>query len=109
MLRDLADLLRGEVAGSRPLIDDFQWLPANVKVGLSGSTVRPRLYVACGIAGQIEHVVAMRGSRVVVAINSDAAAPIHEEADYTIVGDLYDIVPALMTAIRKARGQWPGP
>jgi len=101
MLEALAALLGGEVAGSRPLTDDLKWLPANVKVGLSGRTVRPDLYVACGISGQVEHVVGMRGARTVVSINADPDAPIHAEADYALVGDLYVLVPALIRALQE--------
>lgn len=103
LLDELAGLLGGEVAGSRPVVDDLQWLPENVKVGLSGRTVKPRMYVACGIAGLVEHIVGMRGARVVVAINSDPSAPIHDAADYSIVGDLYEILPALIEALKRSQ------
>lgn len=96
---DLARALGGEVGASRPLTDYLEWLPADVKVGLSGHTVRPDLYVACGISGQVEHIVGMREARVVVAINVDPAAPIFNEADYWVVGDLYEVVPALTRAV----------
>lgn len=103
----LIDALRqelgGALAGSRPITDERGWLPADRKIGISGHTVRPALYVACGISGQIEHVVGMRGARTVVAINSNPDAPIHAEADYSILGDLYQVVPALSAALREAR------
>ena len=95
--------LRGALAGSRPMTDERAWLPFDQKVGISGHTVRPSLYVACGISGQIEHVAGMLGARTVVAINSDPAAPIHAHADYSIVADLYAIVPALTRALHEAR------
>lgn len=98
LIARLAGALGGTVAGSRPMTDDLRWLPANVKVGLSGRTVRPDLYLACGISGQVEHIVGMRDARVVVAINTDPDAPIMEEADYQVVGDLYDVLPALIEA-----------
>jgi electron transfer flavoprotein alpha subunit len=84
------------LAGSRPLTGDLDWLPVDRRIGLSGQTVKPNLYIACGISGQIEHLVGIKGARTVVAINNDPKAPIHAEADYSIVGDLYDIVPALI-------------
>ncbi len=97
--------LRGALAGSRPITDERGWLPPNDKIGISGHTVRPSLYVACGISGQIEHVVGMRAARTVVAINTDPTAPIHAEADYSIVADLYAVLPALAAALREARGR----
>lgn len=103
MVRDLADALGGALAATRPLTDDFQWLPVDVKVGLSGQTVAPELYIACGVSGQIEHVVGMRESRLVVAVNADADAPMMREADLCLVGDLYDLVPALTRALRRRR------
>lgn len=103
VVRELAEAVGGILAASRPLTDDLRWLPVDAKVGLSGQTVRPELYIACGISGQIEHVVGMRESRLVVAINRDPKAPIFEEADLAIVGDLYEVVPALARAIRRQR------
>ncbi|HEX9639578.1 MAG TPA: electron transfer flavoprotein subunit alpha/FixB family protein [Acidobacteriota bacterium] len=105
MIDRLAAALGGVVAASRPLTDDLQWLPGDLKVGLSGATVRPRLYIACGISGQIEHNVGMRESGVVVAINTDPQAPILQQADYCITGDLYQLVPALTQAVNLIRGQ----
>ncbi len=101
LVERLAAALGAAIGASRPLTDHLQWLPADVKVGLSGQTVRPDLYVACGISGQIEHVVGMRESRIVVAINTDPAAPILKEADYYVVGDLYAILPAVVRAIEE--------
>lgn len=100
MVEEVAAALGGAVGASRPLTDDLQWLPADVKIGLSGATVRPRLYVACGISGQIEHTVGMRESGVVVAVNSDPGAPIMQEADFCVVGDLHAILPALARIVR---------
>ena len=102
-LEQLAELLGGVLAGSRPLTGDVDWLPVDRRIGLSGQTVKPNLYIACGISGQIEHIVGMKGARTVVAINNDAKAPIHGEADYSIVGDLYELVPALIEACEKAK------
>jgi electron transfer flavoprotein alpha subunit len=99
MIEDLARALGGVVGASRPLTDDLRWLPPEAKVGLSGVTVRPRLYVACGISGQIEHNVGMREAGIVVAINSDPNAPMMSQADYRVVADLYEVVPALTRAL----------
>lgn len=99
MIERLATSLGGVVGASRPLTDDLQWLGPDRKIGLSGVTVKPRLYIACGISGQIEHHVGMRESGVVVAINSDPAAPIMRQADYCVTGDLHEIVPELIDAI----------
>ena len=103
MLDALAGVLGGVLAGSRPLTGDVDWLPTDRRVGLSGQTVKPNLYIACGISGQIEHIVGMKGARTVVAINTDPKAPIHAEADYSVIGSLYEIVPALLEACERAR------
>jgi electron transfer flavoprotein alpha subunit len=102
MIEALARALEAEVGASRPLTDDLQWLSPDLKVGLSGHTVRPALYVAAGISGQIEHNVGMRESEVVVAINLDPKAPILNETDYRVIGDLYQIVPAITRALQDA-------
>jgi electron transfer flavoprotein alpha subunit len=102
LVQDLASTLGAEVAASRPICDNG-WLPIERQVGSSGQTVAPKLYLAVGISGAIQHLVGMKGSQCVVAINKDAEAPIFEIADYGIVGDLFEVVPALTEAIKTAR------
>jgi len=99
----LAEALGAELAASRPICDNG-WLPMERQVGSSGQTVSPKVYFAVGISGAIQHLVGMKGSKTVVAINKDENAPIFEAADYGVVGDLFEVVPALVDEIRKAKG-----
>jgi electron transfer flavoprotein alpha subunit len=101
IMEALAEALGAELGASRPVIDS-DWLPRNRQIGSSGQTVTPKLYIAAGISGAIQHLVGMKGSQVIVAINKDAGAPIFSVADYGIVGDLHEVVPALTAAIKEA-------
>ena len=99
----VAKALGGEIAASRPICDEG-WLPMERQIGSSGQTVAPKLYLALGISGAIQHVVGMKGSRTIVAVNKDQNAPIFEIADYGIVGDIFEIMPALTEELQKAKG-----
>jgi electron transfer flavoprotein alpha subunit len=103
IIRELAAALGAEIAASRPVVDNG-WLPRDRQIGSSGQTVAPKLYVAAGISGAIQHVVGMKGSGTVVAINKDPSAPIFNLAHYGIAGDLHEILPPLIEAIKAAKG-----
>jgi electron transfer flavoprotein alpha subunit len=102
LAEELAKTLHGEVAASRPICDNG-WLPLERQIGSSGQTVAPKLYFALGISGAIQHIVGMKGSRTIVAVNKDPEAPIFEIADVGLVGNLFDLVPAITDEIKKAK------
>ncbi|MEM0381582.1 MAG: electron transfer flavoprotein subunit alpha/FixB family protein [Nitrososphaerota archaeon] len=105
LAEELAQLLEAELACSRPIASDLGWMPEEKHVGLSGKWISPQLYIALGISGQVQHMVGVRNSRVIVAVNNDASAPIHKEADYSIPLDLYKFVPALIQVLRERRSR----
>ncbi len=102
LAKQLAEALGGELAASRPICDSG-WLPMDRQIGSSGQTVAPKLYLALGISGAIQHIVGMKGARTIIAINKDSEAPIFEIADFAVVGNLFDIVPPLIEEVKKAK------
>ena len=102
LVKQLADALGAELAASRPICDSG-WLPMDRQVGSSGQTVAPKLYLAIGISGAIQHIVGMKGSKAIIAVNKDSEAPIFEIADYAVVGNLFDIIPPLIEEVKKAK------
>jgi electron transfer flavoprotein alpha subunit len=105
LVQELADVLKGKTVGcSRPIAADLKWLPEDHWIGLSGHKVKPKLYIAAGISGQIQHIAGMRDSGLIVAINKDSEALIFKSADYGIVGDLYEVLPKLTNAVKEKMG-----
>jgi electron transfer flavoprotein alpha subunit len=100
--KQLAEAIGGEIAASRPICDSG-WLPMDRQIGSSGQTVAPKLYLALGISGAIQHIVGMKGARTIIAVNKDSEAPIFEIADYAVVGNLFDVIPPLVEEIKKAK------
>jgi electron transfer flavoprotein alpha subunit len=101
--QQLADVLGADIAASRPICDN-EWLPIDRQIGSSGQTVAPKVYIALGISGAIQHIVGMKNAGTIVAINKDSEAPIFDIADYGIVGDLFEAVPVMIEEIKKAKG-----
>ncbi|MBC7130063.1 electron transfer flavoprotein subunit alpha/FixB family protein, partial [Candidatus Bathyarchaeota archaeon] len=99
MFEELARLLSGQVGATRPLAEDRKWFPE--WVGLSGKKIKPEIYIGCGVSGMVQHIAGIRDSRIIVAINKDPEAPIFEVADYIVVGDIYQIVPALIETLKQ--------
>ena len=102
LAKQLAEALGGEIAASRPICDSG-WLPMDRQIGSSGQTVAPKLYLALGISGAIQHIVGMKGARTIIAINKDAEAPIFEIADFGVVGNLFDVVPPLIEEVKRVK------
>ncbi len=102
MVRQLADALGGEIGCTRPISEELHWLPEESCIGLSGAQVKPELFLALGVSGQIQHVTGIRGAKVVAAVNKDENAPIFGVADFGIAGDLYDVVPKLLNELGKS-------
>ncbi|HZR59012.1 MAG TPA: electron transfer flavoprotein subunit alpha/FixB family protein [Terriglobales bacterium] len=102
LAKQLAEALGGELSASRPICDSG-WLPMDRQIGSSGQTVAPKLYLALGISGAIQHIVGMKGAKTIIAINKDSEAPIFEIADYAVVGNLFEVVPPLIEEVKKAK------
>lgn len=101
MVEDLAKALGAEVACTRSIAEDYHWLPIDRYIGISGQKVKPELYLAMGISGQVQHVSGMRDSKVIIAVDTNEKAPIFDAADYGIVGDMYEVIPLLTAALKK--------
>jgi electron transfer flavoprotein alpha subunit len=101
LVRQLADALGGEIACTRPIAEEYHWMPEELCIGLSGMQVKPDLYLGIGVSGQVQHLTGIRNAKVIAAVNKDENAPIFRAADFGIVGDLYDLVPKLIAELKK--------
>lgn len=99
--RELTDLLGGAIGCTRPIAEEFHWLPEELCIGLSGVQVKPDLYLGIGVSGQVQHVTGIRNAKVIAAINKDENAPIFKAADFGVIGDLYDVMPKLISELKK--------
>jgi len=108
LAEELAGLLGAEIGCSRPISSDLKWLPEDRHIGLSGKWIRPKLYIAIGISGQIQHVVGVKKAKTILAINNDPNSPIHREADYSVIADLYEFLPVLVRRLREGMGKERG-
>lgn len=104
MIEQLAEALKAEMACTRPLAEGLNWLPRERYIGISGAMIKPDLYIGVGVSGQAQHTIGMSESRVVVAINKDQTAPLVSQSDYAVAGDLYQVVPALIAALKERKG-----
>ena len=101
LARQLAEVVGGSIGCTRPIAEELHWLPEELCIGLSGVQVKPDLYLGIGVSGQVQHVTGIRNAKVIAAINKDENAPIFKAADFGIIGDLYDVVPKLISELKK--------
>lgn len=100
---ELADVVGGEIGCTRGIAEDYHWLPEELYIGLSGAKIKPDLYVSMGVSGQVQHIAGIRDSKIIVAVDTNENAPIFEAADYGVVGDLHEVIPALTEAIKSVK------